>query len=136
MHTRRLEHQDGRKYTVNVEYNQLDSLLRSSSEFKMGDVADEETGNSPFPGNINILVFNAQIYSDTLERTLGVVSEFVNPKYADASRKTFKSPTRLECMMQDFPMLLPAEAQVGFTQIDRYVCMHVRMCVCMYECIM
>ena len=26
--------------------------------------------------------------------------EFVNPKYTDASRAAFKSPTRLECMMQ------------------------------------
>jgi UDP-sugar pyrophosphorylase len=26
--------------------------------------------------------------------------EFVNPKYADASKNSFKSPTRLECMMQ------------------------------------
>ena len=26
--------------------------------------------------------------------------EFVNPKYTDATRTAFKSPTRLECMMQ------------------------------------
>ena len=26
--------------------------------------------------------------------------EFVNPKYADAERTTFKKATRLECMMQ------------------------------------
>ena len=30
----------------------------------------------------------------------GVISEFVNPKYADATKTAFKSSTRLECMMQ------------------------------------
>jgi UDP-sugar pyrophosphorylase len=54
-----------------------------------------------------------------LEETRGVVSEFVNPKYADASKTLFKSPTRLECMMQDYPVLLPPDAPVGFTQCDR-----------------
>jgi hypothetical protein len=29
-----------------------------------------------------------------------VISEFVNPKYKDASKTAFKSSTRLECMMQ------------------------------------
>jgi hypothetical protein len=33
-------------------------------------------------------------------RTGGVISEFVNPKYKDASKTAFKSSTRLECMMQ------------------------------------
>ena len=39
-------------------------------------------------------------YVRTLERTAGAVPEFVNPKYADDSRASFTSPTRLECMMQ------------------------------------
>ena len=43
--------------------------------------------------------------------------EFVNPKYADTAKKTFKKPTRLECMMQDYPKLLGTEAKVGFTTI-------------------
>ena len=42
--------------------------------------------------------------------TAGAVPEFVNPKYADSSRTAFKSPTRLECMMQDLPWLLDADA--------------------------
>ena len=54
----------------------------------------------------------------------GVVTEFVNPKYADASRMKFKKPTRLECMMQDFPKLLQkemgAQANIGFTMFDRW----------------
>lgn len=36
---------------INVEYNQLDPLLRASG-FPDGDV-NSETGYSPFPGNIN-----------------------------------------------------------------------------------
>ena len=45
--------------------------------------------------------------------------EFVNPKYADAARTSFKSPTRLECMMQDFPWVLPQGSAVGFTCLRR-----------------
>ena len=41
--------------TVNVEYNQLDPLLRAKWN-KDGDVANEQ-GFSHFPGNINVLVF-------------------------------------------------------------------------------
>lgn len=36
---------------INVEYNQLDPLLRASG-YPDGDV-NSETGYSPFPGNIN-----------------------------------------------------------------------------------
>jgi len=57
--------------TVNVEYNQLDPLLRSTEEFKDGDVNDE-TGYSPFPGNINQLVFHLDSYNKVLERTHGM----------------------------------------------------------------
>ena len=39
-------------------------------------------------------------YATTLNRTLGAMPEFVNPKYADAAKMAFKKPTRLECMMQ------------------------------------
>ena len=42
--------------------------------------------------------------------------EFVNPKYADASKTKFKKPTRLECMMQEHPKVLPSGAAVGYTQ--------------------
>uniref|UniRef100_A0A7S0YY33 UTP-monosaccharide-1-phosphate uridylyltransferase n=1 Tax=Hemiselmis tepida TaxID=464990 RepID=A0A7S0YY33_9CRYP len=117
----RLEHPDGRRYTVNVEYNQLDPLLRSSEGFGGGDVAGE-SGYSPFPGNINILVFGLDRYQRVLQDTGGRMSEFVNPKYADGSKTAFKKPARLECMMQDFPLLLPPDASVGFTQLDRWLC--------------
>lgn len=49
----------------------------------------------------------------------GTIGEFVNPKYKDASKTAFKSSTRLECMMQDYPRALPADARVGFTVINQ-----------------
>lgn len=41
----------GRQLVINVEYNQLDPLLRAAG-YPEGDV-NCETGFSPFPGNIN-----------------------------------------------------------------------------------
>jgi UDP-sugar pyrophosphorylase len=105
--------------TVNVEYNQLDALLRASPD-GAGDVADE-SGYSPYPANTNILALALAPYVETLERTGGAVPEFINPKYTDASRTAFKSATRLECMMQDYPRLA-VNARVGFTQFERQVC--------------
>ena len=81
-----------------------------------GDVNDE-SGVSPYPGNINQLVLKLDTYAQQLEATGGVIAEFVNPKFKDASRAAFKKPTRLECMMQDYPKALPATATVGFTTI-------------------
>lgn len=109
--------------TINVEYNQLDPLLRTQGDCK-GDVADE-TGFSPFPGNANNLVLEMQAYAKTLRgEDQGVVVEFVNPKYKDESRTVFKKPTRLECMMQDIPKLYQKEmgdqANIGFTMFDRW----------------
>ncbi len=40
-------------------------------------------------------------------------------RYADAARIAFKSATRLECMMQDYPKELPATASVGFTVVNQ-----------------
>ena len=42
----------------------------------------DETGFSPYPGNINILVFNIPEMSMCLAKTGGIVPEFVNPKWA------------------------------------------------------
>eukprot|EP00947_MAST-08B_sp_MAST-8B-sp1_P000653 g653.t1 len=110
----------GKSLTINVEYNQLDPLLRASVS-PDGDVADAATGFSPYPGNINVLVFGAAQYAATLEKTGGSIPEFVNPKYADAEKTLFTKPTRLECMMQDYPKLLDATAKVGFVQLERWV---------------
>ena len=40
---------------------------------------------------------------------------FVNPKYKKGDGAGFQSPTRLECMMQDYARLLDEDAAVGFT---------------------
>ena len=114
-----LTHVDGRKMTVNVEYNQLDPLLRATIN-KDGDV-NNDAGASPFPGNINQLIVSLPEYKTQLEKTGGQIEEFVNPKYKDDTKTTFKSPTRLECMMQDYPKSLDADAVVGFTVFDNWV---------------
>jgi len=109
----------GKGLTINVEYNQLDPLLKGTPTG--GDVADA-SGFSPYPGNINVLVFRVPEMSQRLESTGGIVPEFVNPKWADAAKSKFKSPTRLECMMQDYPRLCTAADKVGFTQLERLMC--------------
>jgi UDP-sugar pyrophosphorylase len=101
-----------------VEYNQLDALMKSAGK---KDTCDK-SGFSPYPGNINVLIFDAQQYAAELEKSKGIISEFVNPKYADSEKTTFKSPTRLECMMQDYPKLLGSEVPVGCTQFERWNC--------------
>ncbi len=50
----RLTHKDGRSMTVNVEYNQLDPLLRATT-YPDGDINDS-TGFSPFPGGCSALM--------------------------------------------------------------------------------
>ena len=113
----------GKTLTINVEYNQLDPLLRATISPE-GDVPDPESkeGHSPYPGNINVLVFNLPSYVNVLNRTNGMVPEFVNPKYKDDAKTIFKKPTRLECMMQEYPKLLTLEdGKVGFTQVERWL---------------
>lgn len=39
-------------------------------------------------------------------------------RYKDSSKQSFKSSTRLECMMQDYPKSLPSASPVGFTVCD------------------
>ncbi|GAB2270425.1 universal stress protein [Dionaea muscipula] len=109
----------GRIMVINVEYNQLDPLLRATINAE-GDV-NAETGFSPFPGNINQLILELGAYIEELNKTGGGIKEFVNPKYKDASKTSFKSSTRLECMMQDYPKTLPATARVGFTVMDAWL---------------
>ncbi|KAG2665872.1 hypothetical protein I3843_15G026000 [Carya illinoinensis] len=115
----KLTHADGRTMVINVEYNQLDPLLRATGHDD-GDVNDE-TGYSPFPGNINQLILELDPYIEELTKTGGAIKEFVNPKYKDASKTSFKSSTRLECMMQDYPKTLPPTARVGFTVLDAWL---------------
>ncbi|CAN6162833.1 unnamed protein product [Urochloa humidicola] len=115
----KLTHVDGRTMVINVEYNQLDPLLRATGH-PDGD-ANCETGYSPYPGNINQLILELGPYIDELKKTHGAISEFVNPKYTDSTKTAFKSSTRLECMMQDYPKTLPPSAKVGFTVMDTWL---------------
>ncbi|CAJ1461485.1 unnamed protein product, partial [Effrenium voratum] len=112
----KLKDASGSGMTINVEYNQLDPLLK---ETPAGGDKPDASGFSPFPGNINVLVFHVPEMAERLAATGGIVPEFVNPKWADAEKSKFKSPTRLECMMQDFPRLCTKEDKVGFTQLER-----------------
>lgn len=89
--------------TINVEYNQLSSLLATNEESKDLD----------FPGNANVLLFNLKRYNEVLQESTGNIPEFVNPKYADDSRTKFKSSARLESLMQEFPRLLKAGDKVN-----------------------
>ncbi len=86
--------------TVNVEYNQLSALLSE------GDVNDPQTGFSKYPGNTNSFIINNEVYCVVMDRYKGAIPEFVNPKYKDETKTAFKKPTRLECMMQEYPKLL------------------------------
>jgi UDP-sugar pyrophosphorylase len=108
--------------TINVEYNQIDAMLRATEEYKDGDVNQPDTGFSLWPGNINELIFKLESYDKALDNSGGQVPEFVNPKYADAEKTQFKAPTRLECMMQDFPRLYSdhkMDVKVGFASLNR-----------------
>jgi len=102
---------------INVEYNQLEPLLKASG--LGGDTADA-SGSSPYPGNVNTLIFALEPYAAALSATGGSMPEFVNPKYANKEKTEFKKPTRLECMMQDFPKLLTPDVAVGFTSFERW----------------
>ena len=105
--------------TCSVEYNVLGPLLAAQG----GDTA-ESSGLSPFPGNSNSLLLKLSPYLETLSATSGVVPEFVNPKYADSLRNSFKSATRLECLMQDIALLLKGR-EVGFTMLPKWACFSV-----------
>ncbi|MEI6891246.1 MAG: UTP--glucose-1-phosphate uridylyltransferase [Pontiella sp.] len=107
----------GKEFTLNVEYNQLDPLLRATIN-PAGDVGDE-SGYSPFPGNCNTLLIRTESYVKILEASHGIIAEFVNPKYSDETKTAFKKPTRLETMMQDLPKLFGEAETVGVTIFSR-----------------
>lgn len=106
--------------TINVEYNYLDPLLRETVN-PAGDVA-EPNGFSRFPGNINVLAIRLAPYLRVLESSGGIIAEFANPKFADASRTAFKKPARLETLMQDLPKSFTTGEKVGVTIFDRAWC--------------
>eukprot|EP00388_Colpodella_angusta_P010980 GDKJ01028354.1.p1 GENE.GDKJ01028354.1~~GDKJ01028354.1.p1 ORF type:complete len:620 (+),score=192.87 GDKJ01028354.1:33-1892(+) len=116
----KLTKEDGTSMTINVEYNQLSPLLKSQGQADVA--ADKETGYSAFPGNTNSFIVNLKRYAEVLEETGGLLGEFVNPKYADETKEVFKSPVRLECLMQDLPKgFTKQDDKVGFTQFPRWL---------------
>mmetsp|Transcript_13021 Transcript_13021/g.42421 ORF Transcript_13021/g.42421 Transcript_13021/m.42421 type:complete len:620 (-) Transcript_13021:80-1939(-) len=104
---------------ANVEYN----LLKAATEGGGSDpgILREAPKGEPsrFPANTNCFCVDLQTYATTLEATRGEMPEFVNPKYKEDG--TFAKPARLECMMQDFPKLLPRDAKVGAVLFDEAV---------------
>jgi UDP-sugar pyrophosphorylase len=115
-----LERNGAPDLTINVEYNLLDPLLRATVSPE-GDVPDE-SGFSKFPGNINLLIVRLAPYLKVLESSGGVVAEFVNPKFSDGTRTSFKKPARLETLMQDLPKNFTSGEKVGVTVFDRAWC--------------
>ena len=112
-----LKLKDGRNLTASVEYNMLGPLLQAQG----GDIALQDgSGVSAYPGNCNILLFDLEQYVPALLESKGVVPEFVNPKYSDSTKTAFKAPTRLECLMQDFALLLH-NVPVGFCAMPRWL---------------
>lgn len=81
-----------------VEYNELEFYL---SQHGMHDQSKREIGHgdsdlSPFPGNVNIVCIQLQPYLETMNRSQGLLNEFVNPKLGSGTE--FASSCRLECM--------------------------------------
>ncbi len=108
---------NGKEMTLNVEYNQLEPLLKATISPE-GDVPNEQ-GYSMFPGNCNTLVIRLASYVRILNESQGIIAEFVNPKYTDETKTAFKKPTRLETMMQDLPKLFGESEKVGVTVFSR-----------------
>eukprot|EP00746_Dinoflagellata_sp_MGD_P136207 gnl/MRDRNA2_/MRDRNA2_70176_c0_seq2.p1 gnl/MRDRNA2_/MRDRNA2_70176_c0~~gnl/MRDRNA2_/MRDRNA2_70176_c0_seq2.p1 ORF type:complete len:985 (+),score=187.28 gnl/MRDRNA2_/MRDRNA2_70176_c0_seq2:25-2955(+) len=103
----------GKTVVANVEYNQLDPMLRDSVSPE-GDT-NAFDGFSPYPGNTNQLLIKLEPYFANLKKSHGAMPEFVNPKYRDETKRSFKASTRLECMMQDYAFLLDGGSSTGFT---------------------
>jgi len=109
---------DGSVLINNVEYNEVQGLLQSLG---LPD-HDEATGQSPYPGNTNQILFKLSTYLSCLGESKGAVPEFINPKYSDETKTAFAAPTRLECMMQDLPKLMTdPNVRVGHTMTERWI---------------
>ncbi|SPJ09020.1 UTP--glucose-1-phosphate uridylyltransferase, putative [Plasmodium sp. DRC-Itaito] len=86
--------------TINLEYNIFNSLL-SSNDIK--EVLQKD-GFSLYPGNTSAILYEINKYNEILKKTNGNIPEYINPKYIDNTRDHFKSPTRIESMMQDIAL--------------------------------
>ena len=107
----------GKTLTINVEYNQLERLLQNTNR---GDGEQVDAlDHASFPGNTNAFIIELSRYVEILEESKGIIAEFVNPKYTDATKTTFKKPTRLETMMQDLPKSFEPKDKVGVSLFNR-----------------
>lgn len=99
-----------------MDYEQFDPLLRSSGH-TFGDQKEDATGFSPFPGSTNQFVFKLDRYLATLERTNGIMPEFVAKAENDTS-------AHLECRMQDISSVLSGRdaLKVGYTCVPTEHC--------------
>ena len=90
--------ENGKRSIENMEYNYIKDAFSA---------ADEERLNS---GNINVYMFDLAYYAGILERTGGVIAEFVNPKKDPNNPSQFTAAARAETMMQDIYPETPIEA--------------------------
>jgi UDP-sugar pyrophosphorylase len=67
----KLKDKRGNEMTINIEYNQLDPLLRATINSE-GDVNDRDTGLSAFPGNINQFVNGIDAFGLNTDTARGV----------------------------------------------------------------
>mmetsp|Transcript_42448 Transcript_42448/g.133715 ORF Transcript_42448/g.133715 Transcript_42448/m.133715 type:complete len:610 (+) Transcript_42448:195-2024(+) len=112
----KLRRPDGTSLINNVEYNEVQDLLGDKMDY------DPKLGESPYPGNTNQIIFKLSSYLQALVESNGKVPEFVNPKYENSDKTSFQTPTRLECMMQDFPKVFPEKMkpEISFVKMKRW----------------
>ncbi|CAJ1014259.1 putative UTP--glucose-1-phosphate uridylyltransferase [Leishmania utingensis] len=117
----RIKKNNGDPWLVaNVEYNVFAEVSRTLSN-DGGDEVGRPTDFSPFPGSINTLVLKLSSYADRLRESHGTVPEFINPKYSDETRRSFRNPARIESLMQDIALLFSEDDyRVGGTIFERF----------------
>eukprot|EP00796_Vickermania_ingenoplastis_P011106 gene11106-7732_t len=105
--------------TVNVEYNIFEVVAQTLTREGCDRVSRDGGIFSPYPGSTNNLVMDLGVYRTLLKEHKGVVPEFINPKYTDATRRAFSKPARIESLMQDFAYFFKEEHRVGATLFER-----------------
>ncbi|KAH8620732.1 putative UTP glucose 1 phosphate uridylyltransferase [Trypanosoma vivax] len=109
----------GTAQTMNIEYNKFEEVARRLTAYG-GDSAACGSTYSPFPGSVNTLILNFPEYVKVIERSGGRLPEFINPKFIDEAKSSFK-PCRVESLMQDVALLFEQNCQpVGATLFSRF----------------
>lgn len=111
-------HKEGQKdKTFIIEWAYADVFFKP-----FGGEPVKPDGWSKYTTNINGLSFSLAEYHENLEKTKGLVEEFIAPKYADEAKTTFKSSARLETKMPDYPRLLENHDRFGLCMVERPFC--------------